>query len=491
MDQKRILMITSEAVPLAKSGGLADMVSALSLELSDQGQDVRIVMPRYYSIPKEDLISLGPLSVIMGYGEEWCQVYQTQLPKSRVPVYLLDMEELFGRMGIYGPDPSSSFPDNARRYAFLSVASFQLCRMLQWIPQVMHCHDWVSGPVPLLLKTRESKSEFAGTSSVLTIHNLGYQGVFGKEDAESLPISSADLHHNYGLHNHSLNYLKMGIENAHILSTVSPTYAEEIKGSLQGYGLDGSLRYRKSDLFGVLNGMDYKDWNPEKDPHLSPYNFSIRSIRNKEKLKKKLQQEAGLEINPTIPLFGMVTRLVDQKGVGALCGPSYGKLYSMCWDMDIQFIIVGTGEKWCETELRKLDHALENLKSYITYSEKLAHMVEGASDFFLMPSKYEPCGLNQLYSLRYGTLPIVRRTGGLADTVECYDEKTGHGTGFVFDDLTPQSIYDAVGWAASTWYDRPQHIRKMRKEAMKRRFSWKESALRYRELYQWSQDRIK
>jgi len=490
MDKFKILMVSSETVPLAKSGGLADMVGALSMELADQGQDVRIVLPRYYFITREGLEDLGPLSVPMGYGEDSCHVYKTKLPGSSIPVYLLDHEKLFGRDGIYGPIPSEAYQDNGLRFAFFSVAVFELCRMLKWIPDIFHCHDWVSGPVPLLLRTRERARGFAQSSSVFTIHNLGYQGIYPLEEAAHFPLKLSVISEYFGVHDSHLNYLKMGLENAEILTTVSPTYAEEIKTAQFGHGLDGTLRYRENDLFGILNGMDYSEWNPEKDSYLAPYNFSVRHMRNKKKLKMKIQEEAGLEVNPSIPLFAMVTRLVDQKGIGALCGPTYGKLYQMCWDMDIQFIIVGTGDIWCEEELKKLDYALENFKSYITYSNRLAHRLEGAADFFLMPSKYEPCGLNQLYSLCYGTLPIVRRTGGLADSVINYQEEKGEGTGFLFDELTPQAIYDTVGWAVSTWYDRPHHIKKMRRQAMKERFSWTKSALKYREIYQWSLDRI-
>ena len=483
-------MVTSEAVPFAKSGGLADMVSALSAELKEQGEDVRIVMPRYYNIPKEGLDDLGPLGVPMGYGEEWCQVLQTTLPGTSVPVYMLDHEQFYGRNGIYGPTAGSSFEDNAHRFAFLSVASFQLCRKLGWIPDVFHCHDWVSGPVPLLLKARERWDEFAKSSSLFTIHNLGYQGVFDQSQAGLFPMDPHAVYHNNGLHDGGLNFLKMGIENAEILSTVSPGYAEEIKTPDFGHGLDSSLRYRQDDLFGILNGMDYGEWNPEEDSFLAPHNYSVGSLDAKADLKRQIQAEAGLEVDASIPLVGMVSRLADQKGFGDLCGPAHGQLFSILQDMQVQFVIVGTGEEWCEQELRNLDASLGNLKTYITYSNKLAHQVEGASDFFLMPSKYEPCGLNQLYSLRYGTLPIVRRTGGLADTVEQYNESNGEGTGFVFDNLDPMSIYYAVGWAVSTWYDRPEHIAKMRQEAMTRRYSWEKSAYRYRELYQCSQDRI-
>ena len=490
MKNHRILMVTSETVPFAKSGGLADMVGALSKELNYQGDDVRIVMPRYYSIPAENLNDLGSVCVHMGYGEEWCRVLQTVLPDTSIPVYMLDHEHFYGRNGIYGPTPGSSFDDNAHRFAFLSAASFQLCRMLHWIPDVFHCHDWVSGPVPLLLRAKERRGEFSRSTSVFTIHNQGYQGVFTSDLAEIIPLEGDQIARNNGLHKGALNYLKMGIENAEIISTVSPSYADEIKTAAFGNGLDASLRYRQNDLFGILNGMDYHEWNPERDPHLHPLNFSASEMDNKTRLKMEMQKESGLEVNPCIPLIGMISRLVDQKGFGDLCGPEHGKLYSILKDMQVQFIIVGTGEHWCEEELHHLDRTLPNLKSYITYSNRLAHRVEGAADFFLMPSKYEPCGLNQLYSLCYGTLPIVRRTGGLTDTVEQYNEYTGEGTGFLFDDLTPETIYYTVGWAVSTWYDRPEHIVKMRREGMSRRFSWEESAHRYRELYQWSRDRI-
>ena len=483
-------MVTSESVPFAKSGGLADVVGALSVELNRQGDDVRIVMPRYYSIPTEGMDDLGAMCVHMGLGEQWCRVLRTSIPNSDVPVYFIDHEHYYGRNGIYGPSPDTSFDDNPQRFAFLSVASFELCRKLEWIPDVMHCHDWPSGPVPLLLKVSERHREFAATSSIMTIHNLGYQGNYGTEMAEALPISFEDIASNHGTHRGDINYLKMGIENAHIISTVSPTYAREIRTPGFGYSLDGSLRYRENDLFGIINGMDYDEWNPEKDPFLAPLNYAADTLETKAELKMRFQKEAGLEVNPDIPLFGIVSRLVDQKGFGELCGPTHGRLYDILNDMSVQFIIVGTGERWCEEELLNLEQSCPNLKCYLTYSNRLAHLVEGASDFFLMPSRYEPCGLNQLYSLRYGTLPIVRRTGGLADTVEQYDERTGSGTGFLFDELTPESIYYTVGWAVSTWFDRPGHIIAMRQEAMSRRFSWEGSAWRYRELYQWSQDRL-
>ncbi len=286
----------------------------------------------------------------------------------------------------------------------------------------------------------------------------------------------------------NLNFLKAGLQNADILTTVSPTYAKEIQSPRFGFQLDGLLRRRSGDLFGILNGIDYSVWNPETDP-LLPFHYSHTDMSGKKALKSVLQKEMGLPEKPDVPVIGMVSRLADQKGFGELCGPTYGSLYSICKSMDLQFIIVGTGAQWCEAELETLQQKLSNLKVRITFDNRLAHLVEAGSDFFLMPSRYEPCGLNQMYSLRYGTLPIVRRTGGLADTVDNYNEQTGSGNGFVFDDLTPQAIYDVVGWAVWAYYNRSDHIRAMRERAMQIRYSWKDSALRYAELYHWAIDR--
>lgn len=485
----KILMITSEAEPWVKTGGLADAVSALSARLALDGHDVRILLPRYYSVDKEKLEKIdAPVGVPVGGGEAWVAFYTTRLPETDVPVYFLDHEGLFGRNGVYGPSPDSAFEDNAERFNLLSRGAFQLCRLLKWIPDILHCHDWVAGPVPLYSQTIERHTEFATTATVLTIHNLGYQGEFPTEKSGSLPVSHQEIARRFGYHHGALNYLKMGIENAEIVTTVSPTYAREIQTQEYGFGLDGALRYRRNDLFGILNGVDYSAWNPETDRYI-PVNFSEKTLKRKEMIKTELQKKFGLEINPALPVFGIVSRMVEQKGFGALCGPTYGSLYNMCRDMDLQFVILGSGESWCENELSSLASRLPNLGVHIGYNNELSHLIEAGSDFFLMPSRYEPCGLNQMYSLRYGTLPVVRHTGGLADTVENYNEETGEGTGFMFNDLTPLAIYNTVGWAVHTWYNRRQEIEAMRKRAMKKDFSWKDSAHHYENVYQWALDR--
>jgi starch synthase len=499
-------MVTSEVVPFAKTGGLADMVGALSSALSNSGCDVRVVLPRYYAVDVGRLRRIGgPLGVPVGAGprpargggpspphggrEEWCAVYEGRIADGDVPVYFLDHEELYGRDGIYGTRSEPAFSDNLRRFTALGRGALQLAKRLDWVPDVVHCHDWPAALTPVYLNTHESEGVFASTASVLTIHNLGYQGVFPREEFPVTDLSS-ELFASAGFEDRSrgVNLLRAGLRGADLLTTVSPTYAREIQTAEHGHGLDGLLRHRSPDLFGVLNGMDYQTWNPETD-ELIEANYSQRALAGKAKNKIALQREFSLPEDSKTPIFGMVSRLVEQKGFGDLCGPTHGSLYSMCNDLDLQFVILGTGEAWCEDELTSLAARLDNLAVRIAFDNRLAHLVEAGSDFFLMPSRYEPCGLNQMYSLRYGTLPIVRRTGGLADTVENYDETTGAGTGFVFDELTPSAIADTVGWALWTWYNRPKHIRAMRTRAMKKRFSWEDSAERYRELYQWALDR--
>ena len=487
----KVLMVTSELLPYAKTGGLADMVTALSKSLEklknasgERALDIRIILPRYYNIGRENLVKHPyPLGIPCPYGEEWAGLYETLLPGTDIPVYFVDHEGLYGRDGVYSHSGGEGFADNAKRFALFNRAVFQVCRALDWIPDIFHCHDWASSLVPYFLKKEEKYRDFSGSTSLLTIHNIGYQGIFSLEDTFYIQ-PERDLHSVSTLEfNGALNFLKTGIMSADLINTVSPTYAEEIKTPFYGHGLDGILRYRQEDLSGILNGADYEHWNPETDPYLMPDNYSSDRTANKGKIKKRLQKEVGLETDSSIPLIGMVTRLVSQKGIWELFGQGYGSLFLMLRDFKVQFVILGSGDKWCEDEISRLSSVFPNLKVWIGYNEHLAHLIEGGSDFFLMPSRYEPCGLNQIYSLRYGSLPIVRHTGGLADTVTNYDQETGEGTGFVFNDLNPQVLYNVTGWAVSTWYDRKKDITRMKKRAMKIDFSWEKSSVKYTDIY--------
>lgn len=479
----RILMITSEAVPFAKTGGLADVVSALSYALKKIGYDVRIVMPRYYKINRNDLTPLpGALGVSIGNKEYWTEVFETTLPDSDIPVYFIDHEESFGREGLYGSSFEPDFCDNPKRFSILSHAAFQLCRKQHWIPDIMHAHDWPSALVPVLLKFNDQYADFQHTASVFTVHNIGYQGIYAK------PLytdTGLDWLHFYsaGFEDWDrINFLKAGLISADRLTTVSPTYAMEIQQPEYGFRMDGILRFRQADITGILNGVDTTVWNPATDP-LIPFNYTADTLSEKAKNKEALQKQMDLTPDPNIPLFGMVTRLTDQKGIAELFGPAYGAAYKMCTEINLQMVVLGAGDRWCEDELLALAHRLPNLRVYIGYDEKLSHLIEAGSDFFLMPSRYEPCGLNQMYSLLYGTLPVIRNTGGLADTVENYNEDTGEGTGFVLNHLTPESVYNTVDWAANTWFKHPDHIAEMRKRAMSKDFTWDSSAKQYIEVY--------
>ena len=486
----KVLMATSEAIPYAKMGGLADMVSSLSLALARKGHEVCIVMPRYYGMNKEELklkALEGPMGVPMGGGEQWCEVYTGTLPrgskKNPVKVYFIDHENYFGRDGVYGVPSEPDFLDNPRRFTFLCRAVFQLCRKLNWYPDVLHSHDWPGALVPVFLKYGERQGGFSRTVSVLTIHNLGYQGVYGRDNFYATGLGW-DAFYSAGFEDwNMMNLLKAGICSTDVINTVSENYMEETKTPAYGFRHDAILRARAADYKGILNGIDTEIWNPAKDPFL-PEPFNTKDLSGKAKAKEALQMELGLPPSPATPVIGLISRLVDQKGVGELFGPTYGSAYPICRDMNIHFIVLGSGETWCENEIRTLEGKLSNFRAVIGYSEKLSHLIEAGSDFFLMPSRYEPSGLNQMYSLIYGTIPIVRNTGGLADTVENFNEETGSGTGFMFDDLTPQAIYNTVGWAVWAYYNRKPHIDAMRIRGMKQDFSWDRSAEKYLELYE-------
>ena len=481
----KILMVSAECVPFAKTGGLADAVAALAGSLSNLGHDVKIVMPRYYKIDRKTLNKLeGPLGVPVGIGQEWTAVYSTDLPGfPKATVYFLDHENCFGRDGVYGTKQESDFHDNPYRFSLLCHGALQVCNKLGWYPDIVHAHDWSAGLAPVLVKhVCRSQPAFSKTASVFTIHNMGYQGVYGKDKFTDLGIDWG-LYYGAGFErNGAINFLQAGISSADMVTTVSPTYAKEIQTAEGGFGLDGLLRVRSDVVKGIVNGVDTEVWNPAKD-ELIPDKFTSKNLKGKAECKKALQEFFGLPVNPDVPVIGMIGRLVSQKGVAEVFAPGYGSMWGICSSMNVQVVLLGSGDKWCEDEINCLQAKLPNFRAKIGYNEKLSHLIEAGSDFFLMPSQYEPCGLNQMYSEMYGTLPIVRRTGGLADTVQNYNEQTGEGTGFMFDSLTPQAIYDTVGWAVFAYYNKKDHIKKMQKRAMEQDFTWDNSCHHYEEVY--------
>ena len=477
-----ILITASEAVPFAKEGGLADVVGALPKFLKARGHDVRVVIPRYYKVDRQrfQLRELpGVLVVPMGViGEMYCSVLEGRIPGSEVPVYFLEHEDYYGRDTLYERD-NQGYMDNDNRFIFLSRASLELCRMIRFAPDLVHAHDWHTAAVPLLMNTSyRHDPQLAQAASLLTIHNMQHQGSFYEGAMDVLGVGWE--HFNFlGLEMlGQVNLLKGGIYHATLLNTVSEGYAREIQTPEYGWGLEGVVRERSGALHGILNGVDYDEWNPESDPHLAA-NYSADALEGKAHCKRELQRAAGLPERDDVPLIGMVSRLVKQKGIDTLA-----EAIPRLLELDIQLVLLGAGEPWAHFYFGAIAAAYpERFACRIGYDNRLAHQIEGGCDFFLMPSAFEPCGLNQMYSMRYGTIPIVRATGGLDDSVENFDAEKGTGTGFKFWDLNAGALFDTVGWAVYTWYRDPEAIRILRRNTMAKRFTWDEAAAKYERLY--------
>ena len=476
-------MVTPELVPLVKVGGLADVVGALSKSLSARGHDVRIVMPKYAGLrgiegaePMED-----PLIVHLGGHEAYARIWQCKLPESEAVCHLLEHNQFFDAPSVY-LGPGGVEADNAQRFTFLSRAAIDLCYHLDWIPDVVHCHDWPAALTPLYMNTLEKNGPMGQAASVLTLHNVQHQGWFHRSvvDYSGLPqnVFRPDGLESMG----QANFLKGGIYHASKITTVSPTYASEIQQPGGGHGLHNLLRFRSADLIGVLNGVDNGEWSPATDP-LLPARYSADAPEGKAVCKARLQEAFGLEAAPGVPLFTVVSRLVEQKGLDLLASVSD----RLMEQMSIQIAVLGTGDPALEEAFKHLASRYPGrFGAYIGFDNELAHLAAAGGDFLLMPSRFEPCGLSQLYAMLYGAPPVVRATGGLIDTVEPYSEKTGAGTGFSFDDPTPEALFDTIGWACSTYYDRPEDYLRLRQTGMRKDFSWGQSASAYESIYGWA-----
>ncbi len=475
----RILFASSEAHPLVKTGGLADVSGSLPPALAALGEEVRLVLPAYRSVLDRLRRQLKNVASLTLPGlKEPVAILEARLPETKIPVWLVHSPIHFDRVGApYAASNGRDWNDNPNRFAtFCRVVTELACDRagLQWRPDVVHCNDWQSGLVPALLALETTRP-----ATIFTIHNLAYQGQFPAEvfDELALPEALWTMHgvEFYG----QLSFIKGGLACADWITTVSPTYAAEIRTAQFGYGLEGLLSHRATRLRGILNGCDYRVWDPRQDS-LLPQNFDRDNLSGKAANKQALQQHFALPTQAEVPLIGLVGRLVEQKGIDLVI-QALPELLERA-----QVALVGTGDAKAEAQLRQLAERYPGrLGLFLGYDEALAHLVEAGADLFLMPSRFEPCGLNQLYSLRYGTLPVVRRTGGLADTVvdaTPANLENGSATGFVFDTASAAAMGQAVHRALDLWPDSERWQQLMR-TGMAQDFSWEQSARDYQALY--------
>jgi starch synthase len=478
----RIVIVSPEAVPFAKTGGLADVAGTLPGELADLGHEVRLVMPLYRMV-KDRGFSPAPIArtveVPLGELRVGGSIHVMDDPKwdGRLKTIFIGNEEFFDREGLYGIK-GEDFPDNASRFIFFSRAVLEALKVLDFIPDIIHVNDWQSGLVPLYLNSVYNLDpHYRRTSSVLTVHNLGYQGVFWHLDMPLLGVGweyfTPEGIEFYG----KINFLKAGMVSADVINTVSETYAKEIQTPEQGFGLDGVLRSRKGDLFGILNGIDVDEWNPHTDTYISS-NYSVDDLSGKAENKKALLSEFYLPERMDIPLVGIISRLADQKGFDILADAM-----ERIMGLDVMMVILGTGDRRYHDLLTQMGKQYPmKLGVKLAYDNRLAHLIEAGADMFLMPSLYEPCGLNQMMSMRYGTVPVVRATGGLKDTVVTYSEKKETGTGVSFGPYTPDALFSAVKKAVSL-FKKPDHWERIVRNGMSADFSWRASAKKYENLY--------
>ena len=478
-NSQKILFVASEAYPLIKTGGLGDVAGSLPTALKALKQDVCIIMPAY----REILQKVTGLTLISIHAEgvpETVRLLEGRFPGTSVKLLLVDSPHHFDRQGgPYLDAEGEDWADNAERFATFAktVSAVALNQTgLDWQPDVVHCNDWQCGLIPALLSLHPKRP-----ATVFTIHNLAYHGYFHPDTFITLDLPK-QLWGMHGLEFHGgLSFIKGGLAFADMINTVSPTYAKEIRSQALGYGLEGLLNYRTKRLTGILNGIDYKEWNPATDPHLAaPFNH--RDLSGKANNKQALQQQLGLPQRADAPLFGLVGRLVEQKGIDLVLA-----IIPQLIAQNAQLVVLGSGDKRFQQSLLDIAAAHPySIAVHIGYNEPLAHQIEAGADIFLMPSRFEPCGLNQIYSLRYGTVPVVRHTGGLADTVVDANEiniAAGSATGFQFETSTSDGLWTASQRAIQLYHKQPKVWQQLMVSGMKQDFSWKQSARHYLELY--------
>lgn len=482
----RVLIVSPEVVPFAKTGGLADVTGALPKVLAQLGHQVKVILPKYKMVDENkfhlsDVETDFPVISIGGKNRKISlKSDRTDFP----PVEYLFMvnDEFYCRGELYRNRATGyDYEDNDERFILFARGTLEVLKTLGWQPDIIHVNDWQSALIPAYLKTTYADDPFfKRTASVFSIHNLAYQGGFPKSTFDKIGVPK-DLFYPTSPFEFwgNVNFLKVGISYADVINTVSETYAVEIQSDPEfGYGLEGVLRNRNEDLYGIVNGIDYDVWSPEKDK-LIPHQFSPDDLSGKKANKELLLKTCNLSSSKIdIPVIGVISRLADQKGFDLL-----SQIVDQLLSLDLQMVILGTGDEKYHVLFKEISTKYpKKISVNLRFDDALAHLIEAGSDMFLMPSRYEPCGLNQLYSLKYGTVPIVRKTGGLADTIEDYNPKTGQGTGFVFIDYNAQKLLEAIKRALKVYADKKLWVGLM-KNGMRKDFSWKASAQKYVEIY--------
>ncbi|MED3791627.1 glycogen synthase GlgA [Niallia alba] len=471
----RVLFAVSECVPFIKSGGLADVAGSLPKELKKQGTDVAVIMPKYQDIPAHLLANIKKrcyFFVPIGWRNQYCGIEELEV--DGITFYFIDNEWYFKRSGLYG------YGDDGERFAFFNRAVLESLPYLADYPDIIHCHDWHTAMIPFLLNVDYKwKKEYSNIKTVFTIHNLQFQGILPREVLGDLfnlndYYFTADNLEFYG----NVNLMKGGLIATDKITTVSPTYKNEIQTEYYGEKLNNVLKQRESDLYGIINGIDEETYNPETDPGITA-NYTVASLEKKQENKKFIQQKFGLKEDPEVPIICMITRLTSQKGLELV-----RHVFHEIMEEDVQFLVLGTGDPEFENFFREMEYTYsDKCKAYIGFDENLAHQIYAGADLFLMPSKFEPCGLGQLIALRYGNIPIVRETGGLNDTVFSYNELTEEGNGFSFTNFNAHDMLFTIRRGIGFYKEDKEVWHKLMKNAMSMDNSWAQSAFKYNQLY--------
>ena len=477
----KVAFLSSEVFPFAKTGGLADVTGSLPKALAKLGCDIKIFMPKYGSIDekKYQLKFIESVSVPVPVADniKTTFLHKATLPGSEVEINFIDCPYYFSRGAIYTNDT-----DEDERFILFNRAVIEIIRLLDWSPDIIHCNDWQTGLIPFYIKNNFSREiKLKGIKSVFTIHNIGYQGVFPSGSFYKAEIDRESVKNADPKPSDKFSFMKIGLLFSDAINTVSETYSNEIMTPEYGAGMETILKQKKGSLHGILNGIDYSEWNPLTDENI-PFHFNIKSTEGKKRNKKYLLEQFNLKYEDNVPLIGIVSRMVKQKGFDI-----FAEAVNNLMKMDARWVVLGSGEDQYEDLFRSLSHSYpDKVANYIGYNNELAHLIEAGADIFLMPSHYEPCGLNQLYSLRYGTVPVVRKTGGLADTVKDWNasknSKREQGTGFSFDSYSAKALSATLKRAINIYYNK-KVWQKIQRNGMQKDFSWENSGKEYIKLY--------